>query len=525
VPNPRFSVITPVYNTDRKHLEECISSVIGQSFTDWELILIDDASSIRHVPRTLKKASELDDRVRVLTRETNAGIVGASNDGLAHSRGDFVMLLDHDDVLEPDALEKVNGVLNTDSELDYVYTDEGLITADGEFVDAFHKPDWSPERFRHQMYVCHLSTFRRSLAMDVGGFRPGFDGAQDYDLVFRIVERARKVGHVPTVLYHWRMAKTSVSSAATAKPYAYESGLRAIEAHLDRVRQSGVIDQSTTHPGTYRISKRMPSDTTVALYVPSAVEPTSVWGTTRDHRHETVRQLSSAPGLVLEVHTVDGQLNLARAFNAEIESTLSEIVIFTSPALEPLDPEWALEIIQPLADPTIGIVTGATYTANSCLEHIGYHLSGSFVERANFRIGIDDMGQRAILQTVFEVSAADWQCLAVKRALFRQLGGFDETLGHPWTVIDFCLRARALGQRTVANPLARFFEFTNNDDFAPRRFRAPKAFRAKWAEAFAVDPYRPQKPRSLSVESDRPYWQPMTLRDAAKARRRSVPKD
>lgn len=508
-----------MFNTDRRHLEECIASVLVQTFTDWELLLVDDASSARHIGKVLDKATDLDGRIFSLRRDSNGGIVAASNEGLSLARGEFVMLLDHDDVLEPDALESVDAVLLADETIDYVYTDESLISADGSFVDAFHKPDWSPERFLHQMYVCHLSTIRRSLVLEVGGFRHGFDGAQDFDLVFRVVEKARHIAHVPRVLYHWRMAKTSVSSSSEAKPYAYESGRRAIESHLQRVGREGNVTQSVSHPGTYRITDRLLGNPTASLLVPTSNSSDMVWGVMRNHRTETVEKLIKDPQLGVEIRCVDGAEGVAKAFNSARKDSTADILVFSSPSLEPMGAGWARDLVQPLADPGIGVVSGVTYTANSRLEHAGFYLSGSFVERAHFRRALNDRGIRAVLETVFEVSAADWQCLAVKHSLFDELGGFDEDLAHPWVVIDFCLRAAANGQRTVVNPEASFFEFSNNDDFAPRRVRAPRAFREKWAEVFAHDPYRPARPLLKSEEAARPKWRPMSLRHVAKLRR------
>ena len=214
----------------------CWSSVRHQTFGDWELCLVDDASgaarardrSTRPSARTPASGSE--------RRAENGGIVAASNDALAMARGEFVALLDHDDELHPDALAHVDEALDADPEADYVYTDEDKIDRAGRHSGPFFKPDWSPERMRTQMYTCHLSVLRRSLVEEVGGFDPEFEGSQDWDLVLKVTERARAVVHVPRVLYHWRMLETSAAGGGeAAKPWAFEAGKRAVQAHCERI--------------------------------------------------------------------------------------------------------------------------------------------------------------------------------------------------------------------------------------------------------------------------------------------------
>lgn len=509
---PRFSIITPVYNTKRRHLEECITSVLDQTFGDWELCLVDDKSTKQRVRRVLDRAASIDPRIRVCYRTENGGIVAASNDALFMARGDFVVLLDHDDAIEPDALALVDNILRLDHDVDYVYTDETLMTADGSVVERFHKPDWSPERFRHQMYVCHLSTIRRSLVLEVGGFHEGFDGAQDYDLILRVTERARKIAHVPALLYHWRMAATSVANNASAKPYAYDAGRRAIEAHLDRSGVNASVERLVAFPGNYRLTRNIDRPPTVDVFLPNTGVVSEVWGLPRVHSEETLASLVKSPGVPIRVNTLRGEAARRGPTTEQMRDSDADVLVLVSEALEPCVANWAMELVQPLSDPSIGIVSGVSYTANSRLQHAGFHLDGSYICSPHFRAGHEDRGQRAILETIHEVSAVDQQCVAIRRSLFDALSGFDESLETPWRMIDFCLRAAQLGKRTVVNPRAEFLEFSNNDDFARRRLRAPKPFRQRWIEAFTNDPFRPKTARRLSTEAQRPSWHPRPLR-------------
>ena len=200
----QFSIITPVFNPSREAFEECVKSVLTQTYADWQWCLVDDHSSHGWVQQRLSDLQALDPRIRVHFREVNGGIVAASNDALSLASGEFVALLDHDDALHPAALEKVHEVLLGSDDIDYVYTDEDKVGPDGMFYDRFNKPKWSPERLLAQNYCSHLSVIRKRLVDEVGRFRDGFDGSQDYDLFLRITEKARKIAHIPEVLYHWR---------------------------------------------------------------------------------------------------------------------------------------------------------------------------------------------------------------------------------------------------------------------------------------------------------------------------------
>jgi GT2 family glycosyltransferase len=200
--------------------------------------------------------------------------------------------------------------------------------------------------------------------------------------------------------------------------------------------------------------------------------------------------------------------------NSAVRESSEEVVVFVSEGLEAREPGWVSELVGPLTDATVGIVSGTTYTANSLIEHAGFMTHGSFLQRSYFRLPATNRGQRAVLETIREVTAVDAQCLAIKREFFHDLGGFREDLEAPWDVIDLCLRIRERGGRILVTPRAEFWEFTNgNDDFAWFRTRAPKAFRAKWASVFAHDPYRPTPPLRQSTEAERPFWRPQRLRD------------
>ncbi|NCZ68287.1 MAG: glycosyltransferase, partial [Acidimicrobiia bacterium] len=273
---PRFSIITPVYEPPSEAFESCIDSVLAQTDSDWEWCLCNDASPSAWVAERLARLHTSDSRIRVITRVTNGGIVAASNDAIASATGEFLVLLDNDDELRSDALELVAAVISESSDIDYVYSDEDKIAPTGERFDEFQKPIWSPERLLAQNYTSHLSVLRRAVVDEVGRFRTGFDGSQDYDLVLRVIERARRIANVPEVLYHWRALPTSTASAAAAKPYAFIAALRAVREHLERRGLPAEVTEAG--PSLARIQRVNHHHPPITIIIPIDDTRRRIWG-------------------------------------------------------------------------------------------------------------------------------------------------------------------------------------------------------------------------------------------------------
>ncbi|MEI2653990.1 MAG: glycosyltransferase [Microthrixaceae bacterium] len=291
-PEPLISILTPVYNTDVDVLELCVQSVLDQTYGRWELCLVDDASPAPHVWPLLQEIATRDPRILIGRREVNGGIVAASNDCAALANGDVVSLLDHDDALHPSALRKVADVFVHIEDVDYVYSDEDVVDPQGRRVAPFYKPDWSPERFRCQMYTCHLSSIRASLFDRVGGFRDGFDGSQDWDLVLRVTEQARRIVHIPEVLYHWRTVPTSVLAGDGVKPYAYEAAKRASQSPTANASASTARSSSSNDGGTSGSVKRSVDESQlVSIVIPTRGGRGRPWGQTRAMVTEAVRSV------------------------------------------------------------------------------------------------------------------------------------------------------------------------------------------------------------------------------------------
>ena len=251
---PTISVIMPVYNIERQWLENAIESVFNQVYEKWELCIADDASSKPHIKKVLKRWQNYDERVTVKFLETNLGISGASNEALSLATGLYAALMDHDDELSRDSLYEVVRLLNEHPEADIIYTDEDKLTVNGQRLRPVYKPDWDPELFLTYNYLCHLVVCRRDLVSKVGGFRNGFEGSQDYDLLLRLTEWTDKIFHIPRVLYHWRMIPGSAALVVDAKKQAFEKSKQALRDAMERRGIRAAISDGETI-GTFKVNE------------------------------------------------------------------------------------------------------------------------------------------------------------------------------------------------------------------------------------------------------------------------------
>lgn len=249
---PLVSVVMTVYNIDRQWLERAIESVLAQVYGNWELCIVDDASPKPHIKEVLREYLAYDKRIKVKFLEENLGMSGSSNEALSLAVGEYVAFVDHDDELSRDSLFEVVKLLNRESRADVIFSDEDKLTLGGKRIRPVYKPGWDPELFLTYHYLCHLVVCRRELVMKVGGFRKGFEGSQDYDLVLRITELTDRIFHIPKVLYHWRMVPGSAALVVDAKKEAFEKSKQALrDAMKRRGINAEVIDGKSI--GTFKV--------------------------------------------------------------------------------------------------------------------------------------------------------------------------------------------------------------------------------------------------------------------------------
>ena len=455
---PLISVVMPVHETDPALLDAAITSVRDQLYGNWELCIADDASTRRATRDVLDRAAAADERVRVRRLEERAGIAGASNAALALASGDFVALLDHDDELKPDALLEVAKLLNRYPDLDYVYSDEDKRKASGEPAEPFFKPDWSPDLELSINYVTHLSVYRRDLVERVGAFREGFDGSQDYDLVLRVTEQTDRIAHVPRVLYTWRMTAGSAAGDAEAKPYAFESAKRALREAVERRKVDAVVTDGRIR-GSYRVRRRL---------------------------------RAGGEARVVRIGAADtaGSLNDAAAHEE------ASILVFLEEGLEIHGTESLDALVEHAQREDVAAVGARIFGADGLPEH-----EGVIVGLAGSARATDCAGYFGLGEYVRNVSAVGGGCLATRRDVFEELGGFDASYTRSFADVDYCLRARLAGYWIVYTPYA---EVRRTIERPPLDEADERTFRARWIPEALPDPfYNP----NLSLE------QPFALSD------------
>jgi GT2 family glycosyltransferase len=531
-PAPRFSILTPVHETPEPVLRAMLRSVAAQRCGDWELCAVDDASAAPHVAGVLERARRADPRIRVLRRESNGGIVAASNDALAMARGEFVALLDHDDELHPRALDRVEKAIAADPEADYVYTDEDKIDADGRRSGPFFKPDWSPERMRTQMYSCHLSVMRRSLVEQVGGFDPELEGSQDWDLVLKVTERARKVLHVPRVLYHWRTLDTSAAGGGeAAKPWAFEAGRRAVQAHCERIGLPARVERDASDPGVYHLEPALTSQPPVSIVIPTA-------GGSREVRYEQVVLIAHCVRSIVEASTYGDYEIVVVADAATDEAVLGELreiagerlrvvrderpfnysarvdrgaahsegehLLLLNDDIEVATPDWIERLTMYSGMEEIGAVGGRLIWEDGRLQHVGVEFENGLPGHPYRGFAGDFPGYSNNVRVARNCLAVTAACLMTRREVFEELGGFTTLLPVNYNDADYCLKARSSGRRIVYDPDTTMYHFESSSRSMEVEDWEKEWLRDRWLPITARDPYsspnlRRGEPRPLAT--------------------------
>jgi GT2 family glycosyltransferase len=472
---PLFSIVTPVYEPPLDALQAALESVTAQTFSSWQLILVDDRSPSDSVRDLLTELASADDRIEVIQRAVNGGISAASNDAIAAADGDFIVLLDHDDALDPRALELMAAAIGDDPMLDYLYSDEDKIDVDGSSRDEFVKPDWSPERLRHSMYTCHLSVLRTALVREVGGFHSGFDGSQDHDLVLRVTERARRVGHVRQVLYHWRIVPGSTAQTVESKPYAWQAGRRAVQAQMDRLGLKASVELGR-HPGYLTVERELAATTRVSIVIPTRGSSGLIWGQQRCFVVEAVRSAlartnhrnleivvvydESTPEQVLvDLKTVAGAalvlVPFAQPFNFSAKCNVGflhasgDVIVLLNDDTEARSDRWLETLVAPLEEPDVGLVGARLLLADSTIQHAGHvYTRGDWMHAYYGRTEFDH-GDFGSLLVDRECSGVTGACLAVRSSVYEELGGLSEAFPHSYNDVDLSLKARSRGFRVL----------------------------------------------------------------------------
>ncbi|MDP9099637.1 MAG: glycosyltransferase family 2 protein [Verrucomicrobiota bacterium] len=502
---PCISIITPVFNTPLPWIEECVQSALDQVYNRWELILIDDNSDNAALQKFLLDLAARDSRIVLDKLDKRGGISAASNRGLELAKGEFIGFLDHDDVLEPDALFQHVKWLQDHRDADLIYSDEDKLTEEGLDSPIF-KPDWSPDYFLSCNYICHFTLIRSGVLTQVGGFRSEFDGAQDYDLFLRVIERTTRIDHIPRVLYHWRRSRASTADNIRRKPGSLETGRLALEAHLEREAARGHVTVDwRTH--AYWIKRDLAEAKPISIIIPvrdrvdllarcldsitreTAYAPYEIVIVDNDSRTEEARAYLS--GLKHRVLNFGGPFNYSAINNLAVEQTDNPWLLFLNNDTEVIDGDWLTIMAEHIQRPEVGAVGPRLLYPDDTVQHGGIVVGvGGIAEHAFRGFPAEAPGVCRQLQVTRNYSAVTGACLLTRRDVFNKVHGFDEErLPVTFNDVDLCLKIRRAGYLVVYTPFARLY---HHESGTRRRTVEPMetgVMRERWAEVLDNDPY------------------------------------
>lgn len=476
---PLFSILMPVHNPDLRLLERAIDSVRAQFYEHWELCIVDDASTDPRVWKFLERRARRDGRIKLLRQSQNLHISATSNNALTIAGGEFVALMDQDDELAPTALYFAARELDREPSLELLYTDEDKLDGHGRRCDPHFKPDWNPDLFASQNYISHLAIYRASLVREIGGFRVGLEGAQDYDITWRFLERIdeEKIRHIPRVLYHWRSAGSSAARAGEAKPYALSAAARAVQEHFDR---SGIAARVEPHRQLYlRARYPFPADPPLVSIIIATRDRADVLRrcvesilrkTTYPHFEIILLDNESREADALEylatvvrdkrvqVRRCEGEFNFSKLNNAGVQLARGDIVALLNNDLEVINDGWLSEMVSHAVRPEIGAVGARLWYPNGTIQHAGVILgAGGIGNHAHAGIR-DEPGYFSRPHLTQDLSAVTGACIVLRKEVYRDAGGLDEkNLAVAFNDIDLCLRIGRSGLRIVWTPHAELF--------------------------------------------------------------------
>lgn len=473
---PLVSVIVPLYNTPEPFLTDMLDSVMSQTYPNWELCLA-DGSDANHpeVERVCREYAHDDARIRYRRLLCNGGISANTNACLEIAQGDFVALLDHDDMLHPAALFEVVKALGTTG-ADFVYTDEGIFSrVPGDLRLAHYKPCYGPDSLISNNYICHFSVIRRTLLDAVGPFCAECDGSQDHDMVMRITEKSTRIAHIPEILYWWRAHMGSAAQSMDAKPYAVQAGIRAVERSLARRGLSGEVTSITPSVPIYRVRYEIEGSPKVSVVVTSWADGKALWACLRSilrmtsYKNYEVIVLDCGtgshrmkPGLrCIRSHDVrvihlKGDVSLPQATRTAVSQCGGEYVLLLAGDLEVAAKEWVQELLMYAQREDVGAAGGKILTPEGTIRQAGLCLgvadpAASFFHDIQASHNMGYMGRLAYTQNVTAISA---ECMMMRRTLWDALGGMDPAFDTKLADADMCMRLHNMGKRVVWTPFA-----------------------------------------------------------------------
>lgn len=520
---PKISILVPLWNTPQDFLQEMIGSVQKQTYGNWELCLADGSDDDHaYVGEYCRRLAETDGRIVYQKLQQNEGISGNTNQCYKLATGEFIGLFDHDDILHPCALYEYVKVIN-EQDADFVYCDEATFKSPDidKMITMHFKPDYAIDNLRANNYICHFSVFARNLLEGTELFRTQFDGSQDHDMIIRLTDNARKVVHVPKLLYYWRAHAGSVAGNIEAKPYVVEAARGAVADHLRRHGFSHFTITSTRAFETiFKISYEIIGEPKISIVIPNkdhtedlrrcikSIVEKSTWENYEiivvENNSETkeifsyYEELKNNPQI--KVVTYDGEFNYSRINNLGVSQATGDYVLLLNNDTQVITVNWMEELLMYAQRQDVGAVGGKLYYGDKTIQHagvvigLGAHRTAGHVHYRQKRENLGYMGRLCYAQNMTAVTGA---CLMVKKALYEEAGGLDESFAVSLNDVDFCLKLRSMGYLNVFTPFAELYHFESisrgldDKGASAERYNDESArFRKKWEKELAAgDPY------------------------------------
>ncbi|MEK6589307.1 MAG: glycosyltransferase family 2 protein [Nitrospinota bacterium] len=508
---PAISIVMPVYDVDKIWLEKAIDSVLNQIYPSWELCIADDCSTKGHIREVLEHYKNKDSRIKIKYLTRNQGISLASNEAISLATGEFIGLLDNDDELAPEALYEVVKLLQVHPYAEMFYSDEDKITAEGKRCNPFFKPDWSPDLFLSQMYTCHFGVYRKKLIDEIGGFREGFEGSQDYDLVLRLTEKTNKIFHIPKVLYHWRIIRGSTAEEYSVKS-SDKASLKALYDALERRSIKGSVVKGT-YNSLFRVKRDLLVRPRVSIIIStkdqiellkacleSIVNKTDYQNyeiiivNNNSVQKDTVEYLNSlSENKNVKTLHYARQFNFSAINNYAMDKIDTEVAVFLNNDIVVKSSEWLSAMVEHIQRDEVGAVGAKLLFPNNTIQHAGVILGIGGVAGHAFK-GLHSGINQSYFghdEAIRNYSAVTGACLMVRKRVFEEIGGFDEiNLPIAFNDIDLCLRLRERGYLIVYTPYAVLYHYES----ASRGYGVgpdPEAnyMIKKWKHKLYNDPY------------------------------------
>lgn len=513
---PMFSIVVPLYNTPERLFAEMVDSVIAQTYKHWELCLADGSTKPNQLEKLVSQYN--DKRIKYKKLEQNKGISGNSNEAIKMAKGDYIALLDHDDTIMPQALFRYTELINQDEDYELIYSDEDKLTEDGTHrFDPFFKPEFSPNTLYSFNYITHFSVFKKRLLDEIGYFRDEFNGAQDYDLILRASENAKKIGHIPEILYNWRLSETSTAYSSDTKSYTVSAGKAAIEASLKRRNIQAEVKTAKLanyYNVVYPIMQPQPkisiiipnkdekrmlkrcidsiiNKTTYKNYEIIIIENNSQKKNTFDY-YEDLKKKS-----FIRVIEWNHAFNYSAINNFAVKHAKGELLVFLNNDTSIISSDWLEQMAMHALRKEIGAVGAMLYYPDDTVQHAGVVLRiGGIAGHSHKGTDRGEPGSFARLFVVHDVSAVTAACLMTRRAVFEEVGGFNEALAVAFNDIDFCLKIREKEYQIVMNPLAELYHYESktrgyesSDERVQRFLIESERWLETWHKTYKTDPF------------------------------------